>query len=261
MLKKLVLSFVILIFAGLLITYFFGSKILGKSIKAGVETFGPKVTQTPVLLDDVKISVFSGNGKLNGLYVGNPEGFKSENIFALGQIEVDINTRSLLSDEVVINKIYIKEPHISYEKTFRTSNLKELLKNIEESTGGSDTAETEESPAAEDVAQEESVPGKNVLIKEFIIENPNVFLGIIGVGATVSLPSIELTNISSSEEKIAATLLSQVIEQLFESIKTATTDAGSATTDSAKDVIDSVKDQSQEPIKQINDSIKNLFGN
>lgn len=259
MLKKIVLLFLVLSFAGVLIMYFFGSKILGKSIKSGVETFGPQVTQTKVLLDNVEISVLSGNGQLSGLYVGNPEGFKSENIFALEQVAIDINPRSLLSDEIVINKIYIKEPHISYEKTLRTSNLKELLKNIEESTGGSETLENEEL-TTEEVAQEESEPGKDILIKEFVIENPNVFLGIAGFGATVPLPSIELTDISSSEEKIAATLLKQVIEKIAENIKTATTDVSSETKDTTKDIFDSFKDQSEEPIKQINDGLKNLFG-
>ena len=62
----------------------------------------------------------------------------------------------------------------------------------------------------------------DVLIKEFVIETPNVFLGIIGFGATVPLPSIELTNISSSEEEIVATILRQVIAKLLDNIKMAT---------------------------------------
>ncbi len=255
MFKKIVLSLLILVFASVFVLYFFGSKILGKSIKGGVETFGPSITQTEVLLDYVEISVLSGNGKLNGLYVGNPEGFKSENIFALGKVEIDLDTRSLLNDEIVINKIYIQEPQISYERTLRTSNLKELLKNVEESIGH----ETEKAPK-EEVVQEESMPEKNVLIKEFIVEKPNVFLGIVGFGATVPLPSIELTNISSSEKKIAATLLKQVIEHLAESIKMAAANTGEATKDVAKEAIDTLKNPYEEPIKQINDSIKNVLG-
>ena len=127
MIKKLFLSSCILFFVAVLIAYFFGSTLLNKSIKTGVETFGPKVTQTPVRLDEVKLSVLSGNGLLSGLYVGNPEGFKSENIFALGQVEVDIVPRSLLSDEIVINKIYIQKPHISYEKTFKSSSRTSVI--------------------------------------------------------------------------------------------------------------------------------------
>ncbi|MGK0176478.1 MAG: hypothetical protein ACJAT5_000347 [Lentimonas sp.] len=259
MIKKIFTSLLILFFIAALCTYFFGSKILSKSIKTGVETFGPKVTQTPVKLDEVKLSILSGNGQLSGLYVGNPEGFSSENIFSLGQIEIDIESGSLLSDQVVINKIYIKEPHIRYEKSLKSSNLKELLKNIEESTGSGATAETEGAPS-EDVATDESAPGKDVFIKEFVIENPNVFLGVIGLGTTVPLPSIELTNISSSEEEIAATILKQVIAKLFENIKSASTNTAGSLSSATEEILDSVKNQSKEPLKQVNEGIKNLFG-
>ena len=260
MIKKLLITFFILIFITAAGIYFFGSKILNKSVKAGVETFGPKITQTPVKLDEVKLSILSGNGQLSGLYVSNPEGFASDHIFSLGQVEVDMKPRSLFSDEIVINKIYIKEPQISYEKTLKTSNLKELLKNIEESTGSGETTETEE-PQPDDVAKEsEDASGKNVLIKEIIIENPKVFLGVIGLGTTVTLPSIELTDISSSKKKIATTVLEQIVTKLSDSIKTATINTAGVTTDVTKDVIDSVKNQSEKSLKQVNDGIKNLLG-
>ena len=251
MIKKLILFPLILFFVVVLIAYFFGSSLLNKGVKAGVETFGPKVTQTPVRLDEVKLSILSGNGLLSGLYVGNPEGFKSENIFSLGHIEVDIVSGSLLSDEIVINKIYIQKPHISYEKTLKSSNLKELLKNIEESTGSGDTQETE-APQPDDSEE----PGKNVLIKQFVIEEPNVFLGVIGIGATVILPSIELNNISSSEEEIAAMILKEVIAKLFESIKSETNTTADSINNAAGEILDSVNETYKEPLKEV----KNLFG-
>ena len=201
-------------------------------------------------LDEVKLSVLSGNGKLSGLYVGNPEGFSSENIFALGQIEIDLEPRTLTTDEIVINKIYIKEPYISYENKLTTSNLKELLKNIEESTGGGDEVTEPGEPQTEAPAEEApSKPGKNVLIKEFVIEKPDVFLGLMGVGQTITLPSIELTDITSSEEKIAATLLKKVITELLNRIKSGTAGA-------AGDVLNST----QKPLQNVNDSIKGLLG-
>ncbi len=249
MFKKIFISILILSLVGALILYFFGSSILGKSVKTIVETVGTEVTQTPVRLDTVKLSILSGNGKLSGLYVGNPKGFSSENIFALSQIEIDLESRTLTSDEIVINKIYIKEPHVSYEKKLTTSNLKELLKNIEESTGGGETTEPEEQQTEAPAEEETSAPGKNILIKELIIENPNVFLGLMGVGQTITLPSIELTNISSSEEKIAGTILEKVIAEIFKGIKSATPGA-------AGNFIDSTK----KPLQDVNDGIKGLFG-
>jgi len=258
MLKKIVVSLLILSIVGGMIFYFFGSSILGKSIKTIVETVGSKVTQTPVKLEKAKLSILSGNGQLKGLYVGNPEGFSKENIFALGQIAIDLETNSLRSEEIVINKIYISEPHISYEKTLRTSNLKELLKNIEKSTGSSSDESAEAEESKPDASEEESdEPSKDVLIKEFIIEKPNVFLGIIGFKTTVILPTIELANIRSPEKEIGVTIFREVIAALSENIKTATKNTAGASADTGGDAMDSAN----EPLKDVNEGIKNLFGN
>ena len=62
MIKKIFLFLVILAVAAVAGIYFFGSSVLNKSIKAGVETFGPEVTQTSVTLDAVNLSILSGKG-------------------------------------------------------------------------------------------------------------------------------------------------------------------------------------------------------
>ena len=50
---------------------------LDGAIKRGVETIGPKLTKTQVTLNNVSLSLLSGSGKMKGLVVGNPEGFKT----------------------------------------------------------------------------------------------------------------------------------------------------------------------------------------
>ena len=59
------------------------SKAIGSGIKAGVETFGPEVTQTPIGLESVDLSAFSGSGEISGLIVGNPEGFNTPHAIKL----------------------------------------------------------------------------------------------------------------------------------------------------------------------------------
>ena len=92
MFKKRLIGFALLAVIIVAAIYFAGSSVLNKGIKSGVETYGPRVTQTPVTLEDVQLSILSGSGMLKGLHVGNPEGYNSENIFALGQIDLKVNT-------------------------------------------------------------------------------------------------------------------------------------------------------------------------
>ena len=208
MIKKILFSLTILF----VIIYFFGSGILSKSVKKSVETFGPKITQTSVQLNDVELSLLSGNGTLNGLYVGNPKGYTSENIFALNQIDVDIDTKSIFSDQIVINKIYIRKPHISYEKNLRSSNFNDLLKNIEGTSEKSDGGKSGEDTVSEDES------AKQLLIKELIIEDATVFVSILGAGARISLPKIEMSDIGKTDDSSIGSTLNQILAEVLKFI-------------------------------------------
>ncbi|MGB0290535.1 MAG: hypothetical protein ACPGC0_05015, partial [Opitutales bacterium] len=107
MLKKL-FFFLLGLFALCLIgIFFFGSSLLNQSVSTTINAVGPKVTQTPVSVEAVELSLTSGSGTITGLKVGNPKGYKSENIFELGEIQVDIQPTSLTNDTIVIKKVHI----------------------------------------------------------------------------------------------------------------------------------------------------------
>jgi hypothetical protein len=263
MIKKIFFILVVLILAGAAAIYFLGSGAINKGIKIGVETFGPKITQTPVTLDKVKISILSSSGSLQGLNVGNPEGFESENIFALGQIDVDVEISSVFSDKIIINKIHIKKPEISYEKTLTNSNVKQLMKNIEAFTGPSEGKPTENAPEEDTGAQ------KQVVIKQLIIEDGTIFVGVMGVGSKVSLPRIEMNDIGEDgNKKSMAEVLDLVLTEVLKSIGPAIANAGTLIQEGGKAAIDAaqkaglnkVDDAAKDAVNKASESIKGLFG-
>jgi hypothetical protein len=70
--KLLILSGIV---AALVLAAYVGLEyFLGHVVKAGVNTFGPKITQTKVELTGAVVSPLSGSGTLTGLTVGNPAG-------------------------------------------------------------------------------------------------------------------------------------------------------------------------------------------
>ena len=168
--------------------YFTLSTLINKGVKTGVETFCPKITKTEVHLEGANISPLNGTGVLKGLFIGNPEGFKSEKAFSANKIEVNLDVASLLSDKIVIEKIYVGEPHVVYEKKLLTDNLKQLLKNIEES-----------SLMEED--EEESESEIRLEIRELSIVNGKITVGILGKGITIPLPDIHLSGLGSHSEE------------------------------------------------------------
>ncbi len=257
MIKKIVLFVIIVALIGIALIYFFGSGVLNKGIKLGVEKFGPQMTQTPVQLDAVDVSILSGNGTLTGLYVGNPDGYKSEHIFALGQIDIDLDPKSVFSDRIIINQIYIRKPEISYEKTLLSSNLKELIENIE---NYSDSAEQPpKSPVKQDPAAQDA-PSKQVLIEQLIIEEGTIFVGLMGSGTTVALPRIEMHHIGQDGNRQSmAALLEQVLRKVLQSIGPAIADADELISKNGKAILDSAGAQGESMLKQANENIKGLF--
>jgi len=270
MIKKVLLVLIVLAIIGAGAIYFVGSSALNKGVKAGVETFGPKVTQTPVTLESVNLSILSGSGTLKGLYVGNPEGFKSENIFALGQIDVEVDTKSLLSDKIVINKIHIKQPAISYEKTLTGSNVKALLKNIEEFTGPA--SEDEEPAAAAEEEKDQTGAKKQVVIKQLVIEDGTIYVGALGAGITAPLPRIEMNDIGEEgNQKSVVEVINLVLTEVLKSIGPAIANTGKLAQESGKAVLDAAKESGSglqdvggaatDTLKKAGEGIKSLFGN
>ena len=176
-------------------------------IKKGVETVGPKILKAPVTLKDVDISVSSGSGKIKGMKIGNPEGYKTDYAFQLEEIEMDLDVKSVTTDKVHIRNILINAPQIMYEEALgKKNNLTQLQANVEAFTGGGEKKSG---------SSENEGAGKKVQIDYIKIAD-----GTIGVsldlfqGKTtfnVSLPTIELHDIGKDKDATMSDALKQII--------------------------------------------------
>lgn len=223
---------------------------LGSVVKAGVNNLGPRLTQTKVTLDAARLSPLTGTGTLSGLFVGNPEGWSSDRAFYLGQIHVDVEPFSVLGDHVVINEIVIDQPEFVYETRFVTSNIKQLLDNIEKSTGG----------AKGGGAAARADGGKPVkfVVKKFRLTNGRATLGVGPTAVPLPLPPISLDNLGVAEggisaDQVAGVLMKQVLADVVVASASALGKIGGTTgataTEAAKDAA-----------KKAGESIKKLFG-
>ena len=131
-----------------------------------------------------------------------------------------------------------------------SSNIKALLKNIEAYTGASETADTP-AEAAPDGAQ------KQVVIKELIIEDGTIFVGLMGAGRTVPLPRIEMHDIGEGgNTKSMAEIIELVLSEVLKSIGPAIADAGNLVGEGGKAALK----EGEGALEKATDSIKGLFG-
>src|ERR1043165_4905320 len=91
------------------------SLFLDGAVKRGVETVGSMLTKVEVKLDSVNLSLLSGSGKLKGLVLGNPEGFKTPSAIQVGTARVELQPGSVFANKVVIKSILVQAPQITFE--------------------------------------------------------------------------------------------------------------------------------------------------
>jgi uncharacterized protein involved in outer membrane biogenesis len=242
-------TFLVLGLGGLIVViaaYIGVAYFLGSIVKAGVNNFGPKLTQTKVELSGANLSPLTGSGTLSGLTVGNPAGWTAGNAFMLGQVHLDVEPMSIFGDHVVINEIVIDQPVFNYETKIVTSNIKELLKNIEAFTGkGGKTAETKD--------------GKPIkfVVKKFSLTNAKATLGAGGAALPIPLPPVNMTDIGVSAGGITADQLAgEIMRNVLGSIVAGTANAFTQVGGTAGAAS---LEKTKEAAKEAADAIKGLF--
>jgi hypothetical protein len=226
----------------------FVSMNLGKIVTAGVNRYGPQLTQTKLTLESASISPFSGVGTLNGLVIGNPKGWSDANLASLGKIHLDVVPSSLRGDHIVINEVVIDAPVFNYETKIIASNVADLLANIEQVLGGAKPA-----PDAKTDRAATGAPIK-FSVKKFRLLHGKVRVGVGPAATTVPLPAIEIDELGTKEGGVtAAQAVSVVMKQVVGHIVAATAGA-------ASDLLKTSGAASAEGMKQAGDAIKGFFG-
>jgi hypothetical protein len=207
---------------------------LGSIVKASVNRFGPPLTKTRVELASAAISPFTGTSTIKGLLIGNPPGWHSDRAVYLGQAHVSIEPLSLLRDHIVVDEILIDQPEFVYETRIFGSNLKDLLKNIEASTGSDKESANQEKTGSDRPVRFE--------VKRFRLQNAKVSIGFGPAAVAVPMPPMTLSNLGSKSGGITANqltgvvmerVLSQVLLTAAKGIGHVSKSTGSAATDAA----------------------------
>jgi len=225
MLKKILSIGLVVLLVLAIIVIFFASKVVENTIN----TVGPVAMGVPVKVESVRAYPLRGNIHIKGLIVGNPEGFKTDSLFSMGELNVDVSARSLLTDTIIIHKIEVVAPEISYEMTLKGSNIGALQDSL-----ASDAEETETNAEAE----VEKEGGKKLIIEHFVISDGKVKLslpGMMGTAVPLPLPGIHLKDIGKEEEGTSLTdVIGKVIGAVFATVTEVVSASGKLVGDGAK---------------------------
>ncbi|MGE4553551.1 MAG: hypothetical protein AB7D57_10590 [Desulfovibrionaceae bacterium] len=220
-------------------------------VKQAINTFGPKFTGTETRVSDVNLSIFSGQGSISGLFIGNPDGFKEKSLLTLDKLSLKLDTGSLTKPQIVVDSLVLNAPHITYEQTGRSeSNFEALLANIQKATGGDGKAEPAETKS-------DSGQGKTLLIRDFLLTGGVINLAMTGLGGeamTVNLPDIHLTNVGGDTPP--AEVVSQIMTAVYKQVQQALLGIGVQVYENGKKVLEGLGDTAKQAGEQVGGAAK-----
>lgn len=242
LMKKPLQYTVLILLILILIGYISGQFFLGSIIKAGVNNTGPKLTQSNVVLEGASISPFSGTGTLSGFTVGNPKGWSDAPAIYLGEMHLDVEPTSFFKDAIVVNDLTIDQPEFVYETRLVSSNIGDLLKNIEAALG----------PSAE--SQKPETEPRKLIVRHFRLENAKVTLGVAGTTVPLTLPTIELSDLGVKEGGLTPGQLA------FAVMKAVTPEIIAATAKGAGNIGGSLGTGTGDALKKAGEGLEKMLG-
>jgi len=203
--KRLVVLAVVLLVVLVLAVWLGGNQAARKGIEVG----GKAALGVDTQVKAVHIGFLSSSVGLQGFQIGNPEGYKTDRLMALGSGKVACDVASLLGDEVVVREILLDQPELTIELKPGLppkSNLGDLLKKLE---------------SDKQAPKEEAKPASAKTFRVDLIRITKAkvrFHLLAGKTANVVLPDIELKEVKNADG--TPLMLGDIFAQVLASMAT-----------------------------------------
>lgn len=186
--KKMLLALIALLLVAVGVGVFWLRGNLDGLLAQAIHDYGSAMTQASVKVDKVHIQTTNGHGELAGLFIGNPQGFKTPHALKAERVELEVDMATLASEVIVIKKIAILAPDVIYEKGDATTNFDALQKNIAQYLG----------PQKPKTGEKE----KKFIVQDFVVRDAKAQASAAfmdGKTVTVPLPDIHLRDLGKAK--------------------------------------------------------------
>ena len=213
---------------------------------------------------------FQQKPRLNDFFLGNPKGFKAPSAMKVGSVLVNVDEKSLTSNTIIVDRIEVITPEITYEKIGQNDNFNAILKNI---------TNTSDSEKRSKETSEKEGAGKKLIIRNFIVKDGKVNLDLSVYGIkdkqkiSATLPNIHLKDIGKKKNGASpAEAFKEIFAALYGTITSpAVTDLLNKELSSRGVNLDSLGEDAikklgdtmgkEEGLKDVGNKVKGMFGN
>ena len=168
-------------------------------IELGVRHVGSFLTGTKVTIGSFKTTL-KGSVQLRDFKVGNPQGYHTPNAIEVGSVSIQIDVRTLLSEEPVVEHVMVKGVRIDVESKGTRSNLTDIQSNLERIVG---------QEKADAQKKKKSASGPQPLIQKIALEEMRLSMSSSALKSSVPIPlaPIYLRNVGGKGSSLDETLL------------------------------------------------------
>jgi hypothetical protein len=221
---------------------------LGSFTTKAFNRVAPRITGTPTTIGAAHLKPWNGVGTLEALRVGNPPGWQSDSLASIGRIHLEVQPSSLLRETIVIDELLIDEAVFHLETKIVSSNLSDLLKQIERNTG----------PAPAGAPTDATGTARRFAVRHAVLRDARVTLGVGTEAVTVRIPELTLVNLGTPERgltagQLAAEATRQIVAAVLGAVARSPGTVGSASGAAAAEALKS-------GVKQLGEGLRGLIG-
>ncbi len=229
---------------------------IGPIIKIGMEDIGPKITQVPIAVDAVNVSLLTGSVQIKGLRVGNPQGYKTPQAISVGVASVSVDPFSVLSNKIIVHSVQVSSPQITFEGGLTGNNLTKIMDNVNAQTRNGGPASSQNKAANQ--------PAPKIEVDDFLIAGAKAHVSLTGLGGremTLPLPDIHLTDLGKDTNgltpaELTRAVLDAVISDTVKAVTESVSQLGQGAKNLGKDAGQTVGGE----LNKVTSSIGGLFG-
>lgn len=199
----------LLIIIGISVFFF-----LGHIIKTTMQTVGPQVLGAPVKVSRVYVNLISVVVEINGLHIGNPEGYKHDRALTVKKMRLDLLRSSLFAKKLVIEEFTLDGVDVFFEpsSTLLSNNLSQLNNNVQSFTekllGPQKKAEK---PAPKKEVEQQKLQVDKLALKNIYVNVVASAPGLPSTSAPIPVLPIVLDGLGKDEEGVTALDVTTVV--------------------------------------------------
>lgn len=266
--RKVIVAIVGLAIACAIATVF----LLDAAASRIVSTAATSLLGTTTTIRSLHLGIFDGRSVLDGLRIEEPAEFPAGEMITVGQATVSAGLKELLSDDIVIESIEIKDVTVNLVEVNGKLNLQVVAQNI---AGDDDPAHN---PGSSPAAPTRS-DSRSVLVRKLVVSNITVTAaGTTGIAdgkkISVTIPDISVEDLGTKTTvaDISAQLGNQLVERLLVAIVQAKIEglpsqitsglnnAASTLQSAAQSILDTTTKEVGDAINSVGDAFKGLLG-